>query len=46
MAKLQELFGERFRHFESLGSEEKASFVLGYELWEKDYSSLLEHVMF
>ena len=29
MCKLQELLGDRFEHFESLDSFEKASFVLG-----------------
>ena len=42
--KLQELLGDRFEHFESLDSFEKASFVLGSELWEDDFSSLLDLV--
>ena len=32
--KLQELLGDRFEHLKSLDSFEKASFVLGSELWE------------
>ena len=41
MCKLQELLGDRFEHFESLDSFQKASFVLGSELWEDDFSSML-----
>ena len=41
LCKLQELLGDRFEHFDSLDSFEKASFVLGSELWEDDFSSLL-----
>ena len=44
LCKLQELFGDRFEHFESLNSFEKASFVLGSELWEDDFSSMLDLV--
>ena len=44
MAKLQELLGDGFEHFESLDSFEKASFVLGSELWENDFSSMLDLV--
>ena len=44
MCKLQELLGERFEHFESLDSFEKASFVLGSELWVDDFSSMLDLV--
>ena len=33
ICKLQELLGDRFEHFESLDSFEKASYVLGSELW-------------
>ena len=28
------MLGDEFEHFQSLGSFEKASFVLGSELWE------------
>ena len=28
------MLGDEFKHFQSLGSFEKASFVLGSELWE------------
>ena len=41
MCKLQELLGDRFEHFKSLDSFEKASFVLGSELWEDGFSSML-----
>ena len=44
MCKLQELLGDRFEHFESLDSFKKASFVLGSELWEDDFSSMLDLV--
>ena len=44
MCKLQELLGDRIEHFESLDSFEKASFVLGSELWEDDISSMLDLV--
>ena len=42
LCKLQELLGDRFEHFDSLDSFEKASFVLGSELWEDDFSSMLD----
>ena len=44
MTRLQEFLGEGVQHFESLDSQRKASFVLGSELWEEDFSSLLELV--
>ena len=44
MCKLQKVLGDRFEHFESLDSFEKASFVLGSELWEDDFSSMLDLV--
>ena len=44
MCKLQVLLGDRFEHFGSLDSFEKASFVLGSELWENDFSSMLHLV--
>ena len=44
MCKLQELLGDEFEHFESLDSFEKASFVLGSEMWEDDFSSRLDLV--
>ena len=44
MCKLHEPLGDRFEHFESLDSFEKASFVLGDELWEDDFSSMLDLV--
>ena len=42
LCKLQELLRDGFEHIESLDSFEKASFVLGSELWEDDLSSMLE----
>ena len=42
LCKLQELLGDGCEHFESLDSFEKASFVLGSELWEDDFSSMLD----
>ena len=44
VCKLQELLGDGFENFESLDSFEKASFVLGSELWEDDFSSMLDLV--
>ena len=44
LCKLQELLGDRYEHFDSLDSFEKASFVLGSELWEDDFSSMLDLV--
>ena len=44
MCKLQELIGDRFEHFESLDGFEKTLFVLGSELWEDDFSSMLDLV--
>ena len=44
MCKLQELLRDRFEHFESLDSFERASFVLGSDLCEDDFSSMLDHV--
>ena len=34
MCKLQELLGDGYQCFQSLNSFERASFVLGSELWE------------
>ena len=44
MCKLQELLGDKFEHFESLDSFEKAYIVVGSELWEDDSSSMLDLV--
>ena len=44
MCKLLELLGDRFKHFESLDSFEKESFVLGSELRDDDFSSILNLV--
>ena len=41
---LQETLGDEFEHFQSLGSFEKASFVLGSELWENKYGTMLDLV--
>ena len=38
--KFRDLLGDRFEHFESLDSFEKAVFVLGSELWEDDCVAL------
>ena len=44
LCKLQELLGDGFEHFESLDSFQKPSFDLGSELWEDDFSSMLDLV--
>ena len=44
MCKLQELLGGGYKCFESLNSFERASFVLGSELWEGEFSSMLDLV--
>ena len=41
MCKWKELLGDEFEHFQSLDSFEKASFVLGSEMWEDDFSPML-----
>ena len=38
------MLGDKFEHFQSLGSFEKASFVLGSELWEHKCHSTLDRV--
>ena len=43
-AKLQDLYGEGFQEFQALDSQGKSSFVLGSELWEENFSSLLQFV--
>ena len=43
-AKLQDFLGEGFQEFQALDSKGKSSFVLGSELWEENFSSLLELV--
>ena len=42
--KLQELLGDKYIDFDSLNYLEKTSYVLGSELWEDDFSSLLSIV--
>ena len=38
------ILGDEFEHFQSLGSFEKASSVLGSELWENKCGSMLDLV--
>ena len=44
LVALQEMLGDEFEHFQALGSFKKASFVLGSELWEEQYGSMLDLV--
>ena len=44
MCKLQKVLGGGFEHFESLDSFEKASLILGGELWKDDFGSMLDLV--
>ena len=44
MCKLQELVGDRFEHFECLDSFESIFILLGSELWENDFSCMLDFV--
>ena len=41
MIKLRSTLGEAFKYFEALDNIERASFVLGCELWMKDFDSIL-----
>ena len=41
LLKLEELLGDRYVDFEALNSVEKMSYVLGSELWEQNFKSLL-----
>ena len=41
MKNLQELLGDKYIDFDLLNYLEKTSYVLGSELWEDDFSSLL-----
>ena len=41
LLKLQEKLGNGFEHFDALDSLGKSSFVLGSELWEEHFDSLL-----
>ena len=41
MVKLEELSADRYADFELLNSVEKTSYVLGSELWVKNFKSLL-----
>ena len=41
MLKLQEKQGNGFEHFDALDSLGKLSFILGSELWEEHFDSLL-----
>ena len=44
MLKLEELLGDRYANFEALNSVEKTSYVLGSELWEQNFKTLLRVV--
>ena len=44
LLKLEELLGDRYEDFEALNSVEKTSCVLGSELWEQNFKSLLRLV--
>ena len=44
MKKLQELLEDKYIDFDSLSYLDKTSYVLGSELWEDDFSSLLSIV--
>ena len=44
LLKLEELFGDRYADFEALNGVEKTSYVLGSELWEQNFKSLLRLV--
>ena len=44
LLKLEELLGDRYADFEALNSVEKTSYVLGSELWEQNFKSLLRLV--
>ena len=41
LEKLQELLGDNYSNFDSLNNLEKTPYVLGSELWEDDFGSLL-----
>ena len=41
MVKLRAILGEAFNDFEALDNIEKASFVLGCELWTENFGALL-----
>ena len=41
MLKLQEKLGNGFKRFDALDSLGKSSFILGSELWEEHFDSLL-----
>ena len=40
MVKLRATLGEAFKDFEALDSIERASFVLGCELWMENFDSM------
>ena len=44
LEKLQELLEDNYSSFDSLNNLEKTSYVLGSELWEDDFGSLLSTV--
>ena len=41
MVKLRAILGEAFKDFEALENIEKASFLLGCELWSENFNALL-----
>ena len=41
LQNLRECLGDSFSHFEAMNSSDNASFVLGSELWEEHFESLL-----
>ena len=45
LLKLEELLGDRYAYFEALSSVEKTSDVLGSELWEQNFKSLLKSLL-
>ena len=45
MCKLQEVLGYEFERFESLDRFERASFVLGNELWEDGFSYMPDYIV-
>ena len=42
LLKLQEKLGNWFEHFDALDSLGKSSFILGSELWEEHFDSLVK----
>ena len=42
MIKLRSTLGEAFKDFEALDNNERASFVLGCELWTENFNALVK----